>query len=51
MDYYKKGGVALFRVTSGFFGPVCHIRIFFSGITQRPVLKEKGPPGAGVLLI
>ena len=24
------------------FGP--YLRIFFSGITQRPVLQEKGPP-------
>ena len=24
-----------------------HISGFFSGITQRPVLQEKGPPGAG----
>ena len=29
---------------------VSHLRIFFSGITQRPVLQEKGPPHAGVLL-
>ena len=30
------------------FGP--YLRIFFSGITQRPVLQEKGPPRrAGVL--
>ena len=32
------------------FGP--HRIIFFSGITQRPVLQEKGPPRrAGVLQI
>ena len=35
---------------SQIFGP--YLRIFFSGITQRPVLQEKGPPRrAGVLQI
>ena len=32
------------QITHGVFGP--YLRIFFSGITQRPVLQEeKGPPG------
>ena len=35
------------RSVSHVFGP--YLRIFFSGITQRPVLQEKGPPQAGVL--
>ena len=43
----KGGGKGL--TTRHVFGPYINIRIFFSGITQRPVLQEKGPPQARVL--